>query len=85
MRDDWRFLKYAFKARIATNDEQEQIANERGIRWSALDSLPGWLPGWDSPTDFMHAIFLGESTVRHTSQILLTLPVDVHHVRLVME
>ena len=66
MQDGWHFLKYAFKACTVTNDKQEQIANECGIRWSALDSLPGWLPGQDSPTDFMHAIFPGESTVHHT-------------------
>lgn len=60
MRNDWRFLKYAFRARDLDLDRREEIAERRGIRWSVMNELPDWLPGRDSPVEFMHAIFLGE-------------------------
>ncbi|KAI0062605.1 hypothetical protein BV25DRAFT_1915767 [Artomyces pyxidatus] len=63
LRDDWRFIKYAYQSRYADPDDQEEIAAKRGVRWSVLDKLPGWMPGRDSPVDFMHSIFLGE--VKH--------------------
>lgn len=60
-RDDGRYLKYAFKARYADDATREEIAERRGIRWSALNLLPDWLPARDSPPDFMHAAYLGMS------------------------
>lgn len=64
-RDEQRFLKYAFRARDADPVTREEIAEERGIRWSALDILPGWSPVSDTPPDFMHAAYLGENACTH--------------------
>lgn len=58
-REEERFLKYAFRARYANAETREEIADERGVRWSSLDLLPGWLPVTSTPTEFMHAAFLG--------------------------
>ncbi|TFY50862.1 hypothetical protein EVJ58_g10857 [Rhodofomes roseus] len=69
MRDDWRFLKYAYKARDADEELREEIAERRGVRWSVLDLLPGWMPARSSPPEFMHASFLVQ--IRHTFQEIL--------------
>ena len=59
-RNDWRFLKYAYRYRTAEDDEQRtQIWEKRGARWSELDRIPGWLPAVNSPYDLMHGGFLG--------------------------
>ncbi|KAI0372088.1 hypothetical protein BV20DRAFT_1034933 [Pilatotrama ljubarskyi] len=68
-RDKARFLKYAFRARDADADVREEIAEERGVRWSSLNVLPGWLPVTNTPTEFMHAGFLGEA--KHVVQGIL--------------
>ena len=60
MREEARFLKYAFRARHADPSTRDEIAKERGARWSALNDLPGWGPATNSPPDFMHAAYLGE-------------------------
>lgn len=53
-------------ARDADQLERVEIADKRGVRWSALDELPGWLPARDTPGEFMHGTFLGE--VKHLVQ-----------------
>ncbi len=60
LRDDWRYLKYAFMSQRAGPELREQIADKKGVRWSSLNSLPGWLPAQCSPLEFMHATFLGK-------------------------
>ena len=60
MRDERRFLKYAYWWRDASTEEREKIETDRGVSWSTLTSLPGWMPTRDSPIDFMHAVFLGK-------------------------
>ncbi|KAH9839027.1 uncharacterized protein C8Q71DRAFT_893893 [Rhodofomes roseus] len=69
LRDDWRYLKYAFRARDADADDREQIAEERGVRWSALDLIPGWMPARCSPPEFMHAGYLIQ--IKHSFQEIL--------------
>ena len=59
MRDDRRFLKYAYRWKDANPEEREKIETDRGVSWSTFAALPGWLPARDSPIDFMHAVFLG--------------------------
>ena len=61
MRDDWRFLQYAFRAKDLTSLEREEIAEKHGIWWSQLNVLPEWMPGTSSPLEFMHSTFLGAS------------------------
>lgn len=58
-RNDWQFLKYAFFWRDADPDERTEIFEKRGVQWSLFDWLPDWLPGRDSPPDFMHGAYLG--------------------------
>lgn len=66
-REDGRYLKYAFRARNEDEAGREEISEHRGIRWSALNLLPDWLPSRDSPPDFMHAAYLGDVTfLSHT-------------------
>ncbi|KAI0733353.1 hypothetical protein C8Q72DRAFT_636139 [Fomitopsis betulina] len=69
-RNDWRFLKYAFIWRDADIDDQAEIYEKRGVQWSFLDALPDWLPGRDSPPDFMHGAYLGEA--KHVIQNILS-------------
>lgn len=71
LRKDWRYLKYAFRARHADPDEREELAEKKGVRWSALDALPAWLPARNSPLEFMHATFLG-LTLSHFRLYTLT-------------
>ncbi|OSD03378.1 hypothetical protein PYCCODRAFT_1365629 [Trametes coccinea BRFM310] len=70
LREEERFLKYAFRARDADPCTREEIAEERGIRWSALNLLPEWYPVSSTPTEFMHGAFLGEA--KHLVQGILT-------------
>ncbi|KAH9834853.1 uncharacterized protein C8Q71DRAFT_710648 [Rhodofomes roseus] len=69
LRDDWRFLKYAFRARISDSEARDEIAEKRGIRWSILDALPGWMPAQNSPPEPMHANYLVQ--IKHTFQEIL--------------
>ena len=63
LQDEQRYLKYAFRARNADNATRDEIAKERGVRWSTLNELAGWWPASNSPPDFMHAAYLGESRI----------------------
>jgi hypothetical protein len=58
LRDDWRYIKYAYRARDADPNVTEEIFVRRGIQWFPLTLLPGWLPSSSSLIDFMHCIFL---------------------------
>lgn len=59
-RDPWRYVKYAFRAREATDEVAEEITRRRGVRWSVMDELVNWLPSVSNLIDLMHCIFLGE-------------------------
>lgn len=59
MRDQSRFIKYGYKARDEAQAVRDEISKKHGKRWSALDQLPGWFPGRDSPLEPVHASFLG--------------------------
>ncbi|TFK58870.1 hypothetical protein BDN72DRAFT_781477 [Pluteus cervinus] len=67
-RDDWRYLKYSFRARDHP-DLAEDIFEARGVRWSALNELPGWLPAESSPVDFMHCVML--CMIKHLNRNIL--------------
>ena len=60
MHDDHRFVKYAHRWKEADTDERDRIESSRGVSWSTFAALPGWMPAWDSPIDFMHGVFLGK-------------------------
>ncbi|RDX44360.1 hypothetical protein OH76DRAFT_1458045 [Lentinus brumalis] len=59
-RNDWRFLKYAFRWREADEDGRTEIVENRGVEWSILNLLPGWLPMKKSPSDMMHGAYLAQ-------------------------
>ncbi|KAJ7073659.1 hypothetical protein C8F01DRAFT_1271383 [Mycena amicta] len=56
-RDPWRYLKYSFRARDASEKIAEEIADRRGIRYAPVHNLVGWLPGETNLLDPMHAFF----------------------------
>ncbi|KAJ7697183.1 hypothetical protein B0H17DRAFT_1197583 [Mycena rosella] len=56
-RDPWRYLKYAFRARDASEEVAEEISRRRGVRWSVMNELVNWLPGVTGLFDLMHCIF----------------------------
>ncbi|KAJ7756554.1 hypothetical protein B0H16DRAFT_1538396 [Mycena metata] len=68
-RDDYRHLKYAFRAREATPEVAEEIFRKRGIRWSVMDELVGWLPAQSSSIDPMHAIML--TMIKHLNRTII--------------
>ncbi|KIK71709.1 hypothetical protein GYMLUDRAFT_66805 [Collybiopsis luxurians FD-317 M1] len=47
-RDDFEMLK-----------QKSTILKNHGVRWSALDWIPGWRPALQMVLDFMHCIYLG--------------------------
>ncbi|TFK63271.1 hypothetical protein BDN72DRAFT_803396 [Pluteus cervinus] len=69
LRDDWRYLKYSFRARDSPPDVAESIFELRGVRWSELNRLPGWLPSASSPIDFMHCVML--CMIKHLNRVIL--------------
>ncbi|KAJ7062156.1 hypothetical protein C8F01DRAFT_986742, partial [Mycena amicta] len=68
-RDPWRYLKYSFRARIAPARVKEEIADRRGIRYTPVHNLVGWLPGDTSVIDGMHAFY--GTIVRHVCKNVL--------------
>ncbi|KAM6493648.1 hypothetical protein JOM56_010009 [Amanita muscaria] len=59
LRDDYDMLKQKYYYRDAPPQRQKTILANFGVRWSAFDCLPGWLPARSTALDFMHAVFLG--------------------------
>jgi hypothetical protein len=59
-RDDQRHLKYAFRARDATPEVAEDIFRKRGIRWSVMNELVGWMPAQSSSIEPMHCVMLSK-------------------------
>ncbi|KAG1731841.1 uncharacterized protein EDB91DRAFT_1238875 [Suillus paluster] len=68
-RDDWRYIKYSFRLRNADSATVDAIHENRGVHWSALNYLLGWMPARSSVVEFMHAVFLG--LVKHLNRIIL--------------
>ncbi|KAH7917672.1 hypothetical protein BV22DRAFT_1108527 [Leucogyrophana mollusca] len=68
-REDWRYLKYSFRARGATAGIAETIAENRGVRWSIFNVLPGWTPAGSQVVEFMHAVFL--TMVKHLTKVII--------------
>lgn len=58
LRDPWRYLKYALRARDVDEEIGEEIYRRRGIRYSVIHELVNWLPGRSSLLDFMHLFYL---------------------------
>ncbi|KAJ3512148.1 hypothetical protein NMY22_g15420 [Coprinellus aureogranulatus] len=50
---------HKYHSRKAPPLQQAHILKNKGVRWSALDWLPGWRPCKQAALDFMHCIFLG--------------------------
>jgi hypothetical protein len=61
-RSDWKYLKYAFRARDVDHETAEEIRTKKGIGWSTMNLLPGWMPGATNVTDMMHALYLCSSS-----------------------
>ena len=82
MRDERRFLKYAYRWKDAGPQERLRIEEQRGVSWTTFSGLPGWMPARDSPVDFMHAVFLGKipSSVASMSLIVLNILGEVKHI-----
>lgn len=60
LRDPWRYIRYAFRARSAEDADKQEIFDRRGVSWSPLNRLPGWLPSLNSVVEFMHCVYLCE-------------------------
>lgn len=58
-REPWRYIKYAFRARVANAERAKDIYRQRGVGWAVGNLLPGWLPGKTGVIEFMHAVYLG--------------------------
>ncbi|KIY48977.1 hypothetical protein FISHEDRAFT_42291 [Fistulina hepatica ATCC 64428] len=58
LRDDFEQLKHAFKSQNArTKKDCRAILDAHGMRYSAVNILPGWLPISSSVIDFMHNFY----------------------------
>lgn len=66
MRKDWEALQLAFDIRGADRDERNEFAANNGVRWSALNELPGWLTYSSAPLDLMHNLYLGRQQLLDT-------------------
>jgi hypothetical protein len=53
-------LKQKFYHKDSPPQRQTTILAQHGVRWSALDWIPGWRPSTQTALDFMHAVFLGK-------------------------
>ncbi|KAF8595852.1 hypothetical protein BDV93DRAFT_456040 [Ceratobasidium sp. AG-I] len=64
MRDNWEAIQLSYDIReTVSQHERDEFASAHGIRWSALNELPGWLPFDSAPLDLMHNLYLG--VIRH--------------------
>lgn len=59
LKDDSELLRQKFRSKDAGPQRQDDINNRYGVRFSAMDWIPGWTPSMQTPLDFMHCIFLG--------------------------
>ncbi|KAF8597814.1 hypothetical protein BDV93DRAFT_595840 [Ceratobasidium sp. AG-I] len=56
--DEFDILAISKRATESTQ-ARDQIAADYGIRWSAFNDLPGWMPHGSAPFDPMHGLYLG--------------------------
>ncbi|EIW81277.1 hypothetical protein CONPUDRAFT_73051 [Coniophora puteana RWD-64-598 SS2] len=68
-REDWRHIKYAFRARDANEHNAQVIREHRGVSWTPLNYLPGWMPAGSAGIDFMHCVFL--TMVKHVTKVII--------------
>lgn len=61
-RDDYDMLRQKYHAKDASVARQSTILAMYGVRWAALDWIPGWRPATCTALDFMHCIYLGKSS-----------------------
>ena len=60
LRDDWEQMKHAEESRRATSIKaRKQILDEHGVRYTILNSIPGWMNILRSIIDFMHNFYMG--------------------------
>ena len=71
-RSDWKYLKYAFRARDVDHEIAEEIHMKKGIGWSPMNLLPGWMPGATNVTEMMHALYLCLSSFLELLVILVS-------------
>jgi hypothetical protein len=62
LRDDWDALQLSYDIRGANAKDRQEFATEHGVRWSAMNELPGWLTYSSAPLDLMHNLYLGMFT-----------------------
>jgi hypothetical protein len=60
MRDDWQAIQLSYDVRGADIKERDNFAASHGIRWSAMNELPGWMTYSSAPLDLMHNFYLGQ-------------------------
>ncbi|KAL1724248.1 hypothetical protein EV715DRAFT_268831 [Schizophyllum commune] len=69
LRDPARYLKYSFRSKELGLEREEEIFTRRGVRYSVMHELPGWLPGITGVVDFMHCVYL--CMVKHLCKDIL--------------
>ncbi|VDC05126.1 unnamed protein product [Peniophora sp. CBMAI 1063] len=68
LRSDWRYLKYAYHSQHLSDAQKKEVWEKRGVQWSELDRLPGWMPSVNSPLDLLHGGFL--AFVKHIIRVI---------------
>ena len=66
LRDDFDMLKQKFYHKDAPTQRRNNILANHGVRFAALDYIPGWRPSQQTALDFMHAIFLSTYTLSYS-------------------
>lgn len=71
-RNDFEMLKQKFYSKDAPPARCKNILDNHGVRFCAMDRIPGWRPSRQTVLDFMHAMFLGRSVLlyRHVFDTL---------------
>lgn len=59
LKDDYELLKHKYRSKDSPEGRKQEILDDYGVRFSALDWIPGWRPSKQTALDFMHCIFLG--------------------------
>jgi hypothetical protein len=61
LRGDWESMMHAYESKNATsNAARKRILDAHGVCWSALNTIPGFMPIKGAPLDLMHNL-LGAS------------------------
>ncbi|KIK38853.1 hypothetical protein CY34DRAFT_14791 [Suillus luteus UH-Slu-Lm8-n1] len=67
--DAWHYVKYAFRSHSLDDDDRKEIFEHRGVHWSVLNLIPGWLTAVNSVVEFMHCVYL--CMVRHVTKVII--------------